>query len=79
MSTSPARAGLAAVTGEKSAWNTAGPLAVVTISGQDSGIRETIQCPRVPPFTRLFAGSSCIGVGRVEKSGLAGAVPLAPW
>ena len=39
MSVSPARAGLAVVTGEKSAWNTAGPLAVVTMSGQTVGIK----------------------------------------
>src|SRR5229473_3554229 len=42
ISVSPDRAGLAEVTGEKSEWNTAGPLAVVTISGQDSGISETM-------------------------------------
>src|SRR5690348_6165352 len=39
ISVSPARAGFAEVTGEKSPWKTAGPLAVVTISGQDIGIR----------------------------------------
>ena len=32
-------AGLAEVTGEKSEWKTAGPLAVLTISGRDIGIR----------------------------------------
>src|SRR5437870_10745849 len=35
MSVSPARAGLAAVTGEKSAWNTAGAPAALTTSGED--------------------------------------------
>jgi hypothetical protein len=39
MSVSPARPGRAAVTGEKSAWNTAGPLAVLTISGEAVEIR----------------------------------------
>src|SRR5260370_867735 len=39
MSVSPTRAGLAALTAEKSEWNTAGPLAVVTMSGQAIGIR----------------------------------------
>src|SRR4051812_9739554 len=36
---SPARPGLVAVTGEKSPWNTAGPLAVVTISGEPVAVR----------------------------------------
>src|SRR5229473_6748882 len=39
MSVSPDRAGLAEVTGEKSEWKTAGPLAVLAISGRDIGIR----------------------------------------
>src|SRR5215470_2273433 len=38
ISVSPECAGLAAVTGEKSEWNTAGPLIVVTIAGHDIGI-----------------------------------------
>src|SRR5437660_12449135 len=37
MSVSPDRAGLAEVTGEKSAWKTAGPVAVVAISGRYGG------------------------------------------
>src|SRR5712692_5272042 len=39
MSVSPDRAGFDEVTGEKSEWKTAGPLAVLTISGRDIGIR----------------------------------------
>src|SRR5437899_702748 len=64
INTSPALAGFAAVTGEKSEWNTAGPLAVVTICGTDIGIKWTTHRCDPPPFLRRFAGSSVIEVAR---------------
>src|SRR6266571_2423336 len=64
INTSPALTGFAAVTGEKSEWNTAGPLAVVTICGADIGIKCAIHRCVPPPLTRRFAGSSVIEVLR---------------
>src|SRR6266702_2357225 len=57
INTSPALAGFAAVTGEKSEWNTAGPLVIVTICGTDIGIKwATYRCVP-PPLLRRSAGS----------------------
>src|SRR5579859_4255540 len=68
ISTSPALAGFAAVTGEKSEWNTAGPLAVLTICGTDMGIKWTTHCCAPPPFRRRFAGSSVIEAFRCRDA-----------
>src|SRR5947207_1902525 len=82
ISTSPALAGFAAVTGEKSEWNTAGPLADVTICGTDIGIKWTIHCCDPPPFRRRLAGSSVIEVPRAAATPGGGATapncPRAP-
>src|SRR5947208_16826410 len=79
INTSPALAGFAAVTGEKSEWNTAGPLAVVTICGTNIGIKWTTHCCDPPPFRRRLAGSSVIEEPRngATPGGLA-AVPACP-
>src|SRR5439155_16525604 len=64
INTSPALAGFAAVTGEKSEWNTAGPLAVVTTCGTDIGIKWITHRCVPPPLRRRFAGSSVIEAPR---------------
>src|SRR6266511_1609180 len=66
--TSPALAGFAAVTGERSAWNTAGPLTAVTICGTDIGIKWITHRCVPPPLLRRFAGSSVIEVPRAAAT-----------
>src|SRR5260370_10177762 len=63
--TSPAAAGLDAVTREKSLeWVTAGPLAVVMICGADIGIKWATHRCVPPPFWRRLAGSSVMEAAR---------------
>src|SRR5207248_2817700 len=68
INTSPGLAGFAAVTGEKSEWNTAGPLAVVIICGNDIGIKCATHCWAPPPLRRRFAGSSVIEAPRAAAT-----------
>src|SRR5439155_8530698 len=81
-STSPALAGFAAVTGERSAWNTAGPLDVVTICGTNIGITVRTYRTFPPPFLRRLAGSSAIEAWRGGPCGFGRArapvIPRAP-
>src|SRR5216684_142636 len=64
-------AGFASVTRLKSPeWTTAGPLAVITISGRNIGTRWTISVVFPPPKVLLLDGSS---VTDAERDGLAAA------
>src|SRR5260370_29016528 len=58
--TSPARAGLAAVTGVKSLWKIAGELPTGRISGRAIGITWSTKKFLPPPNLRRLAGSSVV-------------------